>query len=65
MKQFFILSLLFLRIFIIIKVVVLLYDSRNGFYPEQIDSSLWWALLLILDIWIQFSIPINNNDKVN
>lgn len=55
-----------LRIYIVVKVTILLYSSRNGFTPELLNSSLWWGLTLIFDIWIQFTLPVNkDDDEVN
>lgn len=65
MKKFFGFLLAILRICIIVKITILLYDSRNGFTPELLNTSLWWGLLLIFDVWIQFSMPISDDDEVN
>jgi len=53
-----------LRIYIVVKVTILLYSSRYGFTPELLNSALWWGLLLIFDVWIQFSMSISD-DEVN
>jgi len=62
MKQFFGFLLAILRIYIIVKILILLYNARQGFSPEQIDSALWWALFLIFDIWFQIIIPMKDDN---
>jgi len=62
MKQFFGFLLAILRIYIIVKILILLYNARQGFSPEQIDSALWWALFLIFDIWFQITIPMKDDN---
>jgi hypothetical protein len=49
--------ILFIRIFIILKLLLLFLQT--SLYPEKYDvSSLtWWIYLLIFDIWILTQIP--------
>ena len=62
MRLFFGFLLAILRIYIIVKILILLYNARQGFSPEQIDSALWWALFLIFDIWFQITIPMKDDN---
>jgi hypothetical protein len=53
-----------LKIFITIKVVVLLYTSyQNSF--KLTDELIWWVLLLVFDIWVMnnFSQPARENNE--
>jgi hypothetical protein len=53
-----------LKIFITIKVVVLLYTSyQNSF--KLTDELIWWVLLLVFDIWVMnnFSQPVRENNE--
>lgn len=49
--------ILFIRIFIVLKILLLFLQT--SLYPEKYDvSSLtWWIYLLIFDIWILTQIP--------
>jgi hypothetical protein len=49
--------ILFLRIFIVLKLIILFLQT--SLYPEKYDvSSLtWWIYLLVFDIWILTQIP--------
>lgn len=57
--------ILIARIFIIIKISILFYQT--SVYPEQynVSSLTWWIYLLIFDIWIlaQIPVPEDNSDK--
>ena len=63
MVKFFNLLLVVFRIFVIVKILILLYDTRNGFNDSMMESSIRWMLFLVFDIWIQVIIPIKNNEK--
>ena len=54
-----ILSLLLIlgRIIVIIKVIIFLFDSRNGFSSNSIDVAVWWILFLVFDVWLQIILP--------
>lgn len=50
--------ILIARIFIIIKISVLLFQT--GMYPESypVSSLTWWIYLLVFDIWVLTQIPM-------
>ena len=55
--------LLVSRIYIIYKVISLLYLTQSNPVEYPIDKLTWWGYLLIFDIWLQFVLPPIDSDK--
>ena len=49
--------LLVSRIYIIYKLVILLYLTQSNPVEYPMDKLTWWGYLLIFDIWLQFVLP--------
>jgi len=55
--------LLVSRIYIICKLVTLLYLTQLNPVEYPMDKLTWWGYLLIFDIWLQFVLPPMDSDK--
>lgn len=64
MKVIFSLFLIILRIFIVIKVITFLFQSKNGFDSNSIETAVWWILFLIFDIWLQIILPAQKDEEI-
>lgn len=51
------LILLVSRIYIIYKLISLLYLTQQNLIEYPMEKLNWWSCLLIFDIWIQFALP--------
>ena len=49
--------LLVSRIYIIYKLVILLYLTQSNPAEYPMDKLTWWGYLLIFDIWLQVVLP--------
>jgi hypothetical protein len=49
--------LLVSRVYIIYKLVFLLYLTQSNPVEYPMDKLTWWGYLLIFDIWLQFVLP--------
>lgn len=63
MIKFFNILIILIRIFVIIKITILLYNTRNGFNDSTMESSIWWLLFLVFDIWFELMIPIDRKEN--
>ena len=55
--------LLVSRVYIIYKLVILLYLTQSNPVEYPMDKLTWWGYLLIFDIWLQFVLPPIDVDK--
>ena len=55
--------LLVLRVYIVYKLVFLLYLTQSNPVEYPMDKLTWWGYLLIFDIWLQFVLPPMDVDK--
>lgn len=51
------LILLVSRIYIIYKLISLLYLTQQNLIEYPMEKLNWWSCLLIFDIWIQSALP--------
>lgn len=57
--------LLVSRVYIIYKLVILLYLTQSNPVEYPIDKLTWWGYLLIFDIWLQLVLPPIDENKEN
>lgn len=57
--------LLVSRVYIIYKLVILLYLTQSNPVEYPIDKLTWWGYLLIFDIWLQLVLPPIDKNKEN
>lgn len=57
--------LLVLRVYIIYKLVILLYLTQSNPVEYPMDKLTWWGYLLIFDIWLQLVLPPIDENKEN
>mgnify|MGYP006286414463 CR=1 len=50
-----------IRFFIILKIIYLLYTTRNNF--DQVNEFVWWILCLVFDIWLNITLKITPENK--
>ncbi len=57
MRAFLAFLILFIKIFIAIKVIMILYMSKSN--PEEYPTSelIWWSSFLVFDMWVQKQLP--------
>jgi hypothetical protein len=55
--KFLALILLVSRIYIIYKLITLLYWTQQNPIEYPMDKLTWWSCLLIFDIWLQNVLP--------
>lgn len=57
--------LLVSRVYIIYKLVILLYLTQSNPVEYPMDKLTWWGYLLIFDIWLQLVLPPIDENKEN
>ena len=57
------LILLVSRIYIIYKLVILLYLTQLNPVEYPMDKLTWWGYLLLFDIWLQLVLPPMEKNK--
>jgi hypothetical protein len=62
MRAFFAFLILFIKIFIAVKVIMILYMSKSN--PEEYPTSelIWWSSFLVFDMWVQKQLPDSPTD---
>ncbi len=57
MRAFLAFLILFIKIFIAVKVIMILYMSKSN--PEEYPTSelIWWSSFLVFDMWVQKQLP--------
>jgi hypothetical protein len=53
MKIFFNFIFLIIRVFVIVKVFYLLYNTKEK--VENTNDLIWWSCFLVFDVWLQIS----------
>ena len=62
MKGLISILLIILRIGVFVKVIYLLYMTKQNPTEYPINDLIWWICFLCFDIWLQFMLP-NENEK--
>lgn len=54
-----------IRVYIIANVIYLLYLTKTD--PEHcpLDKLTWWIYYLVFDIWLQFFLPMSNEEEIS
>jgi hypothetical protein len=62
MRAFLAFLILFIKIFIAVKVIMILYMSKSN--PEEYPTSelIWWSSFLVFDMWVQKQLPDSPTD---
>jgi hypothetical protein len=57
MRAFFSFLLVFVKIFIFVKVAIVLYMTSR--YPEShpVNELIWWGVFLVFDMWLVNQLP--------
>jgi hypothetical protein len=63
MKKFLIFLVIVARIYIAIKILVLLYLSNLNADLHPISDLTWWIYFLVFDIWLQQILPDNPKEE--
>jgi len=63
MRAFFSFLLVFVKIFIFVKVAIVLYQTSR--FPDEypVNDLIWWTSFLVFDMWLVKQLPDTKEDE--
>lgn len=54
-----------IRVYIMANVIYLLYLTKTDPEHCSLDRLTWWIYYLVFDIWLQFFLPMSNEEEIS